>query len=136
MQQLLMRVQQQETSFNTAYDNAAGSTSGELMERARAVLAQVPPLFRLKEAVAARPRAYDNALDAVLLQELARYNALITLTNKTLQVLQVAPHSRTPALESFSRGPSLRKGAAFLVVITYAGKPRAEYSSNGCHFLR
>lgn len=90
LQQLLMRVQQQQAVMASAASSSATlSSSGELMERADALLSQLPPLFDLKEAGALRSHVYKNAMEAALLQEAARYNVLISLTKKTLQVLQV-----------------------------------------------
>ncbi|KAL8431229.1 hypothetical protein ACSSS7_005428 [Eimeria intestinalis] len=87
MQQLLMRVHQQQGASldHEARKAAASSTSG--MEKAASiVLAQMPPPFNIREAAASRPHAYENAMETVLLQELARYNALISLTVEILKI--------------------------------------------------
>ncbi|CDJ65034.1 hypothetical protein, conserved [Eimeria necatrix] len=90
MQQLLMRIQQQQvvTPESGPNSSSAGS-SNDFTERARLLLTQLPPPFNIKAAAASRPESYENAMDAVLLQELSRYNTLITITEKRLQIVQV-----------------------------------------------
>ena len=90
MQLLLMRVQQKQvTNASCGSANAVGGSSSEFTGRVSSLLAQLPPLFNLEDAAARRPHSYENAMDAVLLQELTRYNMLITLTRKSFQVVQV-----------------------------------------------
>ncbi|CDI74192.1 hypothetical protein EPH_0001780 [Eimeria praecox] len=90
MQHLLMRVQQQQVATPSSGSTAsAGGSSSELTERAVSLMAQLPPLFNVEEVIASRVNPYENAMDAALIQELARYNALITITQKSLQVVQV-----------------------------------------------
>ncbi|KAL8445099.1 hypothetical protein Emag_005206 [Eimeria magna] len=86
MQQLLMQVHQQQEAALDSEARTAGASSTSGREAASTVLAQMPPLFNLKEASASRPHSYENAMDTVLLQELARYNALISLTVEILKI--------------------------------------------------
>lgn len=90
MQHLLMRVQQQQVSRPSSGPTApAGGNSNEFTERAASLMAQLPPLFNVEEVLSSMVNPYENALDAALLQELARYNALISITRKCLQLVQV-----------------------------------------------
>ncbi|KAL8430370.1 hypothetical protein Efla_001135 [Eimeria flavescens] len=86
MQQLLMRVQQQQgAALYQEATMAAANNIRDIHECAKTLLAQVPPQLDLDAASSARPHAYENAMDTVLLQELARYNSLISLTSKLLK---------------------------------------------------
>ncbi|KAL8453543.1 hypothetical protein Emed_000820 [Eimeria media] len=78
--------QQQGSSLDREARKDAASSTSCMGEAASIVLAQMPPLFDLEEAAASRPHAYENAMDTVLLQELARYNALISLTVEILKI--------------------------------------------------
>ncbi|KAL8274807.1 hypothetical protein Esti_001282 [Eimeria stiedai] len=87
MQQLLTRVhQQQGAALEREATKAEASSTFGMGESSSIVLAQMPPLFDIREAAASRPHAYENAMDAVLLQELARYNALISLAVEILKI--------------------------------------------------
>lgn len=95
MQQLLMRVHQlQGASLNAGPNTFPASASGDITERASSIFSQLPPQFDLETALALRPHAYQNAMDTVLMQELARYNALIALMARTLQGLKVGLRHR------------------------------------------
>ncbi|CDJ35605.1 uncharacterized protein EMH_0098590 [Eimeria mitis] len=91
MQQLLMRVQQQQAATpSSGHTASAGGNNSEFTERAASLMGQLPPLFDVEEVISSRVNPYEDAMDAALLQELARYNALITVMRKSLQIVQDA----------------------------------------------
>ncbi|OEH75810.1 hypothetical protein cyc_05031 [Cyclospora cayetanensis] len=94
IQQRLMAIHHKQHA-STPFDTTPSGieSSSEVRERASVLLAQLPPIFNLEDAAALRSHSYENAMDTALLQELTRYNALIAITKKTLQIPQVTPIS-------------------------------------------
>ncbi|XP_026189772.1 dynein heavy chain 3, axonemal [Cyclospora cayetanensis] len=91
IQQRLMAIHHKQHA-STPFDTTPSGieSSSEVRERASVLLAQLPPIFNLEDAAALRSHSYENAMDTALLQELTRYNALIAITKKTLQIPQDA----------------------------------------------
>jgi hypothetical protein len=69
---------------------AVSKQSALVLALAQDVLARLPGLFDVEEVQAAYPGAYDQSMNTVLVQEVGRYNNLLTTVRKSLLGLQDA----------------------------------------------
>ncbi len=70
-----------------AEGQAGGSTNVQAMKMAREILYQIREPFKIKEVEKKWPFKYEESMNSVLLQELARFNVLIEIIKSTLEIL-------------------------------------------------
>ena len=68
--------------------DGAGSEADFAMKMTQDILAQIREPFKIKEVEKKFPFKYEESMNSVLLQELARFNSLIEVIKETLSTLQ------------------------------------------------
>merc|ERR1712176_1211096 len=76
------------TSASQSEGGGAGSEADLAMKMTQDILAQVREPFKIKEVEKRFPFKYEESMNSVLLQELARFNSLIEVIKETLNTLQ------------------------------------------------
>lgn len=76
------------SASQTEGSDGAGSEADLAMKMTQDILAQIREPFKIKEVEKKFPFKYEESMNSVLLQELARFNSLIEVIKETLSTLQ------------------------------------------------
>ena len=92
--------------------SASGDTDKKLMDISKDILSKLPANFNLEAAIHKYPTKYEESMNTVLVQEMERYNKLITVVRSSFQNLQKAIKGlvvMNQELEAFSNSIQIGK---------------------------